>query len=278
MSLKTPIKKTTLQQSVLNAIRDAILTGELKPGEPISLKEIATQLDVSTMPVRESLRQLEAQGLVTFASQKEIRVTKLSVEDLQEFYWIRTPLELMAFERALPHLDDKRIAELRKLNEEMSKDGVGGIKWASLNRRFHMIIYGAENSQVLREALDWLWNNVSPYLSIYAQSSALHDANTAHREIIEAIAERDLAKGKEVLKRHLESGLTVVIPYFQQTEPPVLRARPRRRRERGERARALRSHSRLGTNAIIRGAGLRSIESTGESLGAEVPLIGQKMG
>jgi DNA-binding GntR family transcriptional regulator len=233
MSLKAPIRKTTLQQSVLNAIRKAILTRELLPGEPISLKEIANQLNVSTMPVRESLRQLEAQGLVTFASQKEIRVTKLSVEDLQEFYWIRTPLELKAFERAFPDLDDKRVTELRRLHDEMSAKGVKAAKWATLNRRFHMILYGAERSQVLKEALNWLWNNVSPYLSIYAQSSALDEANAAHGEVIEAIVERDLEKGKAALKRHLESGLTVVTPYLQQNEPPARKSQPARRGKRG---------------------------------------------
>jgi len=233
MSLKAPIKKTTLQQSVLNAIRNAILTRELQPGEPISLKEIANQLDVSTMPVRESLRQLEAQGLVTFASQKEIRVTKLSVEDLQEFYWIRTPLELMAFERAFPDLDDKRIAELRKLHEEMSTKGVRATKWATLNRRFHMILYGAERSQVLKEALNWLWNNVSPYLSIYAQSSALDEANAAHGEVIEAIAERNLERAKAALKEHLESGLTVVTPYLQQGEAVAPKTPKTRRAKKG---------------------------------------------
>ena len=85
MSLRTPLKNKTLQKTVHDAVRNAILIGELKPGELISLKEIAEKLGVSTMPVRESLRQLEAQGLVTFASQRKILVTKLTLEDLKEF-------------------------------------------------------------------------------------------------------------------------------------------------------------------------------------------------
>jgi DNA-binding GntR family transcriptional regulator len=215
MSLKTPLKSKTLQQTVHDAVRDAILIGELKPGEPVSLKQIAEQLGVSTMPVRESLRQLEAQGLVTFASQRKILITQLTLEDLKEFYWIRVPLEVRAFLRNFDSLDQNSIKELRSLQQKMSKKGIGEPEWNKINREFHMILYGADKSPVLKDVLSWLWMNVAPYLAIFARSSAVIDANRAHLQIIELIEKKDKRAAEKVLQKHLESGVLVVASVLQ---------------------------------------------------------------
>lgn len=195
---------------MLDAVRDAILIGELKPGEPVSLKQIAEKLGVSTMPVRESLRQLEAQGLVTFASQRKILITKLTLEDLKEFYWIRIPLEIRAFQRNFEHLDQNEIKMLKVLQEKMSKKGIREAEWNKVNREFHMILYGADKSPVLKGVLSWLWMNVAPYLAIFARSSALEDANRAHLELIDLIEKKEGKKAARVLQKHLESGVQVV--------------------------------------------------------------------
>jgi DNA-binding GntR family transcriptional regulator len=215
MSLRSPLKKKTLQQTVCDAVRNAILIGELKPGELISLRDIAEKLGVSTMPVRESLRQLEAQGLVTFASQRKILITKLTIEDLTEFYWIRVPLELRAFRRNFESIDEQRLKGLRALQERMSKRGISEAEWNRLNRQFHFILYGAEKSYVLNGALSWLWNNVAPYLAIFARSSALEDANHSHFRLLELIEKKDPATAEKVLQKHLESGNEVVGDYLK---------------------------------------------------------------
>lgn len=212
------IKVKTVQKTVYNILRDAIMNGDLSPGEQLSLTEIAGSLKVSTMPVREALRQLEAQGLVTFTSQKKIHVTQLSIEDLAEFYWIRIPLECRSFARNFDNLQEKQIEKLKELHNRMCVDGVNGTEWATLNREFHMILYGADKSRVLNNALSWLWNNVSPYLSIYAQTTAVSDANIVHAKIIEAIVNNDLNKAIQFLKGHLRSGLTVVGPYLNKMD------------------------------------------------------------
>ncbi len=210
MTLKTPIKKETLQKTVFNALRDAILIRELEPGEYISLQEIAQQLNVSTMPVREALRQLETLGLIRFDTKKRIQVTKLSVEDLEEFYWIRIPLETRAFKRNYDTLQERDLNLLTSLHRKMCKNNIAANEWTMLNRQFHMILYGADKSPVLKGALDWLWHNVTPYLNLFAQSPSLQIANDAHANIIEKINEDKLDEVVALLKEHLRSGLVVV--------------------------------------------------------------------
>ena len=115
-------------------------------------------------------------------------------------------------------LQEKHIEKLKELNLRMCEEGVNGTEWATLNREFHMILYGADKSPVLNNALSWLWNNVSPYLSIYAQTVAVSDANIVHTKIIEAIVNKDMNKAIQLLKGHLRSGLTVVGPYLNKMD------------------------------------------------------------
>jgi DNA-binding GntR family transcriptional regulator len=212
VTLIEPIKAESLQKKVYDVLRAAILSGELKPGENLTLGEIAKKLHVSTMPVREALRRLESQGMITFSSQKGITVTQLSVEDLEEFYWIRIPLECRAFARNVGKLSPKDIKDLENLDKLMRKKENRGPEWVRLNRKFHMILYGSDKSPVLKGALAWLWDNVTAYLNIYAQSSIIDEANDLHKGMIDAIKNKDFGKASQLLEQHLNSGLLVVGP------------------------------------------------------------------
>jgi len=215
-SLIKPLKTKTVQRTVYETVREAILTNELKPGDPISIQDIAQGLNVSAMPVREALRQLEALGLVRFASPRKIVISKLSVEDLKEFYWIRISLEVRCLELNFTYLRENRLPDLRELHVEMCKEEVTHVEWIPLNREFHMVLYGTENSKVLKEAMNWLWNSVAPYLYLYAQDrGVLIRANEGHEDIIEGIAKGDIASAKDSLRRHLETGLPVVSHYLE---------------------------------------------------------------
>jgi len=210
MNLKKPIVHDSLQERVFDVLRAAILNGDLTPGEQLSLKELAKELNVSTMPVREALRRLEAQGMITFFGQKKIAVTELSSEDLEEFYWIRIPLECRAFARNFSSIESAEIEELARLNEMMCQTEISASKWVRHNRKFHMILYGATKSGVLRGALSWLWDNVTPYLNIYAQNRSWIDTATEiHEKIIQAIRENRQEDAIEHLKEHLKSGYLI---------------------------------------------------------------------
>jgi len=208
--LEKPIVYVSLQDKVYEVLRAAILNGDLRPGESLSLTEISKQLNVSTTPVREALRRLEAQGLVTFSSQKRITVTELSVEELEEFYWIRIPLECRAFSRNFLKLKNAEIEELERLNKRMCRSEISAPEWVRLNRKFHMILYGAAKSPVFKGALAWLWDNVTPYLNIYANDrSRVDEAGRMHAKIIEAVKKKRPEEGIKLMEEHLMSGYLV---------------------------------------------------------------------
>jgi DNA-binding GntR family transcriptional regulator len=211
MLLSTPIKKQSLQKVVHGTLRQAILEREIEPGELINIRNLAEKLDVSTMPVREALRQLEAEGLVTFTSNKRIMANRLSRKELYDIYSIRIPLEEMAISKCFDSRDKNSLKQLAELHRQMAKEGVVGTKWFNLNRTFHMKLYEMSGSSRLYQILESLWNSTGPYLLLFSGSvKAVNKANKEHALILKALKEEDKTKAKKILREHLRNGLKAI--------------------------------------------------------------------
>ena len=211
MVLGVPIQKQSLQKMVCEALRQAILEREIKPGEQINIRKLAEKLSVSTMPVREALRELEAEGLVSFNSNKRILAKQLSQDDLYEIYAIRIPLEEIALLKCLDRRDKQGLKRLEDLHKQMSKPQVIGAEWFNLNRAFHMKLHEMSGSARLFQILQGLWNSTGPYLSLFSnREEAVHRANKEHAMILEAIHHNDPVQAKKILRSHLKNGLKTI--------------------------------------------------------------------
>jgi DNA-binding GntR family transcriptional regulator len=211
MVLETPIQKQSLQKMVYDTLRHAILQREIAPGDQINIRKLAESLSVSTMPVREALRQLETEGLVLFHSNKRIVVNRLSRDDLREIYALRVPLEETALSRCLDRPDEKDMTALEALHEEMSRPEVMGAQWFDLNRAFHMRLHEMAGSPRLFQILQGLWNSTGPYLRIFSEDvTAVSRANREHGELLEAMRKGDRRRSKNILRAHLLNGLKAV--------------------------------------------------------------------
>ncbi len=219
MVLETPIRKPSLQKMVYETLRHAILQREMAPGEQINMRKLAEGLSVSTMPVREALRQLETEGLVHFHSNKRIIVNRLSREDLHEIYAIRIPLEEMALLRCFDRPDAEGMLALEELHREMSGPQVMGARWFDLNRAFHMKLHDMAGSPRLFQILQGLWNSTGPYLRIFSGDElAVSRANREHEELLAALRSGDRNGGRRVLRRHLLNGLKAVEAHLAQED------------------------------------------------------------
>jgi DNA-binding GntR family transcriptional regulator len=221
MRLNKPIKKPSLQKMVYETLRQAILEREIEPGGPINIRKLAEKLNVSTMPVREALRHLEAEGMVAFHSNKRIVAQQLSREDLYDIYAIRVPLEQMALLKFFDRKDTNGLRRLKALQRQMEKPGVMGTKWFNLNRAFHLKLYEMSGSQRLFQILQGLWDSTGPYLKIFSEEKqAVARANREHVLILEALREGDRSRAKNILRRHLRNGLKAIEPHLIETEKP----------------------------------------------------------
>jgi DNA-binding GntR family transcriptional regulator len=198
------INVSTINKEVYDRLGAAIRTGTLPPGVKISLRSIADTLGVSTMPEREALRTLQAQGLVEF-ERRSVTVVRLTAGEVVQVFQIRLRLEQLAAEWALPRLTEDDVAELRAVLAEMSDPGIAPDLWRRMNRRFHERFYQCAGSPHLLDLIHNIWDRVESSMAIYA--STVEDFAEAHRQhlrMLELIEARDLPGLLEETAWHLE--------------------------------------------------------------------------
>lgn len=222
-----PIEVTTVNDEVYARLRTRITSGSLTPGLRISLRAISQALGVSTMPVREALRKLQAEGLVTF-ERRSVRVTRLSPDEVIQAFEIRLRLEQLAAEWALPQVSGDDVAALRTVLEEMEDADLDTATWRLLNRRFHERFYACARSRHLVDLLRNVGDRIEPYMSIYA--SSVEDYTEAHRQHLRMLAlieARDLPGLLEETAWHLHhTAHTVADALTEAAAAPVASTAP----------------------------------------------------
>lgn len=191
---------------VFQVIRTAIIRGVLPGGMPLRQDEISTTLSVSHIPVREALRQLEAQGLVRIYPNRGAVVTKLSASELENVMDTRIMLETGTLGAAIPLMTDEAIRKagryLDEFNEEQNIENLD-----SINLKLHFALYEPSGNKVAISLIDQFHANVDRYLHpFYSQADMPRVKNIAeHRALIDACHVRDTSLAKAILRTHLES-------------------------------------------------------------------------
>ncbi len=197
----------TMQEIVTDSIREAILSGKYSPGEHLITDEIARDLGVSRMPVREALHRLEVIGLVTTLPHKGAVVTELSEAEIIESYHIRAVLDGLATRLAAPHLIASDYARLKEILQQMdqtveAKDMVGLL---AVNRAFHEVIWQAAHAPRLRALLQNLYDASERFRNISILLPGRIDEITQdHRLIVQTLEKGDVASAERYANEHHE--------------------------------------------------------------------------
>lgn len=194
----------TLSQEVYNRLRKDIMNGLFPPGKRISIRKLAEQLNVSTMPVREALNKLQSEGFVHF-ERRSIFVRQLSSRELIELFEIRLTLEKMAMEWSYRHIDRVALAELNEMVTEMKKKLTSPVEWNELNRQFHLLIYTYAQSKPMLEMLSIVWGRVEPYMNIYSvEQDDLIISQKEHDQLLVALNKKDIATLHQLITLHIQ--------------------------------------------------------------------------
>jgi DNA-binding GntR family transcriptional regulator len=215
-----PIQSTTLQEAVYNAIFRAIVSGTIPPGNKLTLEDLAKQLSVSIMPVREAIRKLEAGNLISIKKNRRIVVKELSSENLKEILNIRLYLEGLAAKRAAKVRSESSIKQLEKLIDAMnsSKDEETYLRF---NREFHRTIYKEANLPILLEVIDILWERISPYLHILLREEKLVNIKTLqknHKGMLGGMQQKNPSEVCKWLKSDLTQAANTISRMFKKQE------------------------------------------------------------
>lgn len=186
-------------------LRESILAGEMGPGERVRQEMVAAQYGASRVPVREALRILEAEGLVTLVANTGAWVSRLSLAECEELYQIRERIEPLLLRFSIPNLSGEKITELHRLADAMEA-GTDVEAFLRLDRDFHWLSYSAAETNVLGETVQRLWNATQHYRRAFTRLFTLEAAKTVHHEhhlIAHAIERRDADDAERVLYGHI---------------------------------------------------------------------------
>lgn len=201
----------TRQELVTDAIRLAILHGRFHPGDRIDQKEIADELGVSRSPVREAIRVLTTEDLLTYYRHRGTIVTERSADELAELTFMRQLLEGAAAKRAAEVITDERIQNLKDMITE-ARTSTDLEHLLLLNNTFHKYIYESFEQPILLGEIQKFRNKVAPYNRLYldyeGQKKAAWDD---HVKIFEACVARDGNAAEQETKNHLQRVLEVII-------------------------------------------------------------------
>lgn len=210
-----PIHVSTINDEVYERLRRWITSGTLTPGTQISIRALADVFEVSTMPVRESLRRLEADGLVVF-HRRSVTVTLLSADQVNQVFQIRLRLEQLAAEWAIQQVTDVDIADLEEILAKMNCPSIDVEEWRQLNQDFHLRFYDCARSPHLLDLIRNVWDKVEPYMTIYSSSVGdFREAHRQHEQILYWIRSRNLSALLIETSEHLTYTARTVIAAIQ---------------------------------------------------------------
>ena len=195
-----------LRDVVFNTLRQAILTGEMEPGERLMEIQLANKLGVSRTPIREAIRKLELEGLVIMIPRKGAEVAHITVKDMRDVLEVRSALEELAATLACKNVTAEYIEELKTANRVfeaaiVSKDVVAIV---NADVAFHNIIYSMTDNQRLIQLINSLSEQMYRYRLEYIKNESSHKTLIKeHNKLIEYIENGDKEKACELIREHI---------------------------------------------------------------------------
>ncbi len=213
----SPIALPSIPDVIYEALRLDISRGVYEAG-PLNIRKLADRFGVSPMPVREALRRLEAEGLVSFRSGRSVMVNALELRDLEEIFAIRLTLEELAVRAATPRLAEmpETLEELDALVDRMDEQVDDYDAWRETNRAFHTLLYRAAGMPRLVAIIDSVTVAADPYFRPYGVKRDLGTAQKQHRAIVKVVAAGDVEGAAAALRDHLRVAFDIV-----QKPPPA---------------------------------------------------------
>ncbi len=203
-----------LRDVVYQTLRQAILRGELEPGERLMEIQLANKLGVSRTPVREAIHKLSQEGLVLMIPRKGAEVADISEKSMRDVLEVRKALEELAVQLACDKITEEQIEELRRAGEEFKQTLKSRdiMEIAEADVRFHDVIYQATDNEKLVQLLNNLSEQMYRYRVEYLKDESVFPRLAKeHDEIVELVEKRDKKNAAKIMCEHIDNQITSVI-------------------------------------------------------------------
>ena len=193
-------------------VRDRILSGELQPGAVIQQRELASQIGISTTPLREALRRLKSEGLVELDAHRDARISPLRAEEGRDLLELRKSLDPLAAGLAAQRRTNSDIQAIRAAHSVLEPlPSHPAVEQLVVHRNFHAAIYRASHNDLLIDALEGLWDKADRYRRLALQSDRGQDARDQkareHQLLVDLIASGDSEAAANLMRTHIDTSL-----------------------------------------------------------------------
>ncbi len=198
-------RRGELQDRVAQQLRRALMVGQIVPGHPLSLRQLAQQLGTSPMPVREVISQFTAAGVLEALPNRSVMVPRMTPERFTELTRVRVALEGMAAEMACERVTPKLVEQLDKIDAELHKaiearDILGCL---ARNQAFHFAVYAASKSEILPGMIEALWLRAGPFMYFSLTDPAVPWTREGHVEIMNALRDGKPVAMRKAIERDI---------------------------------------------------------------------------
>ena len=210
-----------LRDVVFNTLRQAILKGELAPGERLMEIQLAQKLGVSRTPIREAIRKLELEGLVLMIPRRGAEVAKISEKSLKDVLEVRRSLEELAIELACQRMTEAELAQLERAQAAF-RDTIGegdAMKIAELDEAYHDVIYNCTRNARLVQILNNLREQMYRFrLEYIKEEDKRQILLLEHEKILSALRGRRVAEARAAVREHIDNQEITVLKTIKERE------------------------------------------------------------
>ncbi|WP_324709832.1 GntR family transcriptional regulator [Pseudomonas citronellolis] len=206
----------TAEEEAYSYLLDAICKGQYRTGDRLIAEDIANDIGMSRMPVREAFRRLAAEGLVTLRPNRGAIVSGLNIEEMREVFEMRSALEGLAIRLAVPKLGERQLARLERLLDEMDDYRDDSAEWVSRHRVFHEYLCSlAERPRLLRQ-INALYSVIEPHMRLWLQHvDKPMSAREEHAVILDTLRSGDAREAERVLCEHIEGTVPSLLKFLE---------------------------------------------------------------
>jgi DNA-binding GntR family transcriptional regulator len=219
MARTVGVERRSLTVQVADALREMIRSNEYRQGQQLRQDDIARRLGVSHIPVRQAFQLLEAEGLITHVPYKGVVVSHLSAAEIEEYFDIRTTLEVDLLSRAIAKMSPEATARARQIVAKM--DSAPPARWGEYNWSLHAELYAPANRPITLEMVKRIHDNLDRYVRIQL-SLAEKNRQRAHQEHIQLIdlcEARDKTKALRLLTAHIKGVRDDLLNHLKESSP-----------------------------------------------------------
>lgn len=203
-----------LREVVFETLREAILTAKLEPGERLMEIQLAEEMGVSRTPVREAIRKLELEGFVVMVPRKGAYVAGISLKDITDVFEVRASLEALAAGLAAERATDEEIEQLERsllaYSEQTNRQDINGI--VETDTDFHSYLYKASRNDRLLTMITHLREIIQRVRTVsLSQPGRSKDAIEEHRQIVDAIADRNVELAQTLAREHIYNAENIML-------------------------------------------------------------------